>query len=166
MVDVREVIEDIKEQAVKASLPAVPEVLDALEQIEFGTYVEDSLRAMARAREAVEELDRVAVRVARLHGLSWEEIGEELGLTRQGARYRYGRNDLAELDQLDELHDAERQALMSEIKLAMARDKAEGRDRAGDATQQMTEKLMALISEQVSRRSQLVRELRTRDGVR
>jgi hypothetical protein len=165
-VDVREVIEDMKELALKASLPAVPEVLEALEQVEFGTYVEDSLRAMARAREAVEELDRVAVRVARLHGLSWEEIGEELGLTRQGARYRYGRNDLAELDQLDELHDAERQALMSEIKLAMARDKAEGRDRAGDAMQQTTERLMALISEQVNRRSQLVRELRTRDGAR
>jgi hypothetical protein len=52
------------------------------------------LDAARRLREAAERLEQVQVDAARQAGLTWAEIGQIYGLTKQGAqqRFRPGRN--------------------------------------------------------------------------
>lgn len=55
--------------------------------------LEELATARADARRVVNELDgeiRVAVEHLRVDGASWVEVGRALGISRQGARQRYG----------------------------------------------------------------------------
>ncbi len=57
-------------------------------------YVETSagvetLRELAFTRRTVDQLTRIAVADARAGGLSWQEIGDALGITRQAAHERF-----------------------------------------------------------------------------
>ncbi|MFE3602644.1 helix-turn-helix domain-containing protein [Streptomyces sp. NPDC059142] len=49
------------------------------------------LRAVAALRRLLERLESVQVRSARNHGWSWQEIADELGVTRQAAHKKHGR---------------------------------------------------------------------------
>lgn len=49
----------------------------------------DALGALHEAEEAVQGELEAQVRLARAEGRSWTEIGDALGITRQGARQRY-----------------------------------------------------------------------------
>ena len=60
------------------------------EVITVGPEVLIELRAAAAARRDAEGRAEGAVIVARRAGLSWGVIGAQLGITRQGARQRYG----------------------------------------------------------------------------
>lgn len=50
------------------------------------------LRAVAALRRLLEQLEAVQVRSARAKGWSWQEIAVELGVSRQAAHKKYGRN--------------------------------------------------------------------------
>lgn len=55
---------------------------------------DDPRAALAAARElrrAAERAEATVVRRARLQGLAWAEIAEQLGVTRQAVHKRYGR---------------------------------------------------------------------------
>lgn len=52
----------------------------------------DGLLAARRLREAAEILEDVAVKDARAARLTWSEIGEVFGLTKQGAQQRFKRS--------------------------------------------------------------------------
>jgi alkylation response protein AidB-like acyl-CoA dehydrogenase len=52
-------------------------------------YVEGVAAACVAVKTARECLDE-AVRLARLHGVTWSEIGAELGVSRQAAFQRFG----------------------------------------------------------------------------
>jgi hypothetical protein len=47
--------------------------------------------AASRAAQAVHELTREAVSIARDQGATWTDIGDVLGTTRQAAQQRFGR---------------------------------------------------------------------------
>ncbi|MEE1804523.1 helix-turn-helix domain-containing protein [Streptomyces sp. NPDC059096] len=49
------------------------------------------LRAVAALRRLLERLESVQVRSARNQGWSWQEIADELGVTRQAAHKKHGR---------------------------------------------------------------------------
>jgi hypothetical protein len=52
----------------------------------------DPLKEIARLKRLEDETDELlvkAVRLARVHGLSWYKIGPALGISRQGAEKRY-----------------------------------------------------------------------------
>ncbi|MGC5346774.1 helix-turn-helix domain-containing protein [Streptomyces sp. DT24] len=49
------------------------------------------LRAVAALRRLLERLEAVHVRSARAQGWSWQEIAAELGVSRQAAHKKYGR---------------------------------------------------------------------------
>ncbi|PXY31950.1 sigma factor-like helix-turn-helix DNA-binding protein [Prauserella muralis] len=49
------------------------------------------LRAVAALRRLLERLEAVQVRSARVHGWSWQEIAEELGVSKQAVHKKYGR---------------------------------------------------------------------------
>lgn len=51
----------------------------------------DALGDVAKVRADLDEWLRMIVGEARVGGASWQEIGDALGLTRQGAQQRYGR---------------------------------------------------------------------------
>lgn len=122
-------LEEVMEMARESGFPALPEVADALDALYGWTNPDwrEVFAATQHAKEAIEHLEREAVRLARLDGLSWEEIGDELDITGQGARKRYARPDLEELEALDELHEAETEAIRAEMKLASARARNEMR---------------------------------------
>ncbi|CAM5271341.1 HTH domain-containing protein [Streptomyces hirsutus] len=50
------------------------------------------LRAVAALRRLLEQLEAVQVRNARNHGWSWQEIANELGVSRQAVHKKYGRH--------------------------------------------------------------------------
>jgi hypothetical protein len=50
------------------------------------------LRAVAALRQLVERLEALQVDNARRHGWSWEEIGKALGVSKQAAHKKHGRN--------------------------------------------------------------------------
>ncbi|RKT79329.1 hypothetical protein DFJ68_2796 [Terracoccus luteus] len=55
---------------------------------------DDPRAALVAARElrrAAERAEATVVRRARLQGLAWSEIAEQLGVTRQAVHKRYGR---------------------------------------------------------------------------
>jgi pyrroloquinoline quinone (PQQ) biosynthesis protein C len=49
------------------------------------------LRAVLAVRRLSERLEAHQVAVARGHGLSWQQIGDALGMTRQSIHAKYGR---------------------------------------------------------------------------
>ena len=51
----------------------------------------DRLAAIARAKAEIAREEAAAVRFARVHGLSWAEIGTVLGVSRQALHKRFGR---------------------------------------------------------------------------
>jgi len=48
------------------------------------------LRAVAALRRLLEQLEALQVRSAREQGWSWQEIGAELGVSRQAAHKKHG----------------------------------------------------------------------------
>ncbi|GAA4663955.1 HTH domain-containing protein [Streptomyces buecherae] len=50
------------------------------------------LRAVAALRRLVEQLEAVQVRGARARGWSWQEIANELGVSRQAVHKKHGRH--------------------------------------------------------------------------
>ena len=51
--------------------------------------IEQGLEAIVAARGALDSLERMLVARAREHGATWSELGEPLGLSKQGARRRH-----------------------------------------------------------------------------
>ncbi|WP_436774515.1 HTH domain-containing protein [Yinghuangia sp. YIM S09857] len=49
------------------------------------------LRAVAALRRLLEQLEAVQVRSARNQGWSWQEIAQELGVSRQAVHKKHGR---------------------------------------------------------------------------
>ncbi|KIF76656.1 hypothetical protein QR77_27855 [Streptomyces sp. 150FB] len=49
------------------------------------------LRAVAALRRLLENLEAVQVRSARRQGWSWQDIADELGVSRQAAHKKHGR---------------------------------------------------------------------------
>jgi DNA-directed RNA polymerase specialized sigma24 family protein len=50
------------------------------------------LRAVAALRRLLERLEAVQVRSARAQGWSWQEIAEELGVSKQAVHKKHGRH--------------------------------------------------------------------------
>lgn len=48
------------------------------------------LRSLVTMREAIARAEYDAVQLARAAGATWEAIGDELGISRQAARRKYG----------------------------------------------------------------------------
>jgi hypothetical protein len=57
------------------------------------TPVHRALRELLELRRTLDSVEDALVRTARLEGSSWTAIGEDLGLTRQGARRRHLEHD-------------------------------------------------------------------------
>jgi hypothetical protein len=51
--------------------------------------IAQGLEAIVAARGALDSLERTLVARAREHGATWSELGELLGLSKQGARRRH-----------------------------------------------------------------------------
>lgn len=173
-------LEDVLEVVQKSDFPALTAVAEALAALHGWTFHwSDVFEATRRAREAVEHLEREAVRWARLDHLSWEDIGEELRISGAGARKRYartGRDDLEELDALDDFHEAETKAFFAELQLASARARNELRAMF-DTKEQLEQavmdrvmkdegygaRMMQLIDVHLEARRELVRRLEEDD---
>ncbi len=48
------------------------------------------LRAVVALRRLLDQLERIQVRNARVHGWSWQAIAEVLGVSRQAVHKKYG----------------------------------------------------------------------------
>jgi hypothetical protein len=68
----------------------IAKALDALADAEAPLARLDAAR---RAREAAEALERANIDAARDAGLTWAEIGQVYGLTKQGAQQRFRNGD-------------------------------------------------------------------------
>lgn len=64
-------------------------VAKALEDLQRAKTPAKRLDAARRAREAADKVERANVEAARAAGLTWAEIGEVYGLTKQGAQQRF-----------------------------------------------------------------------------
>ena len=51
----------------------------------------EGLRAVAALRALLERVERVQVQSARDRGLSWQDIADELGVSKQAVHQKYGR---------------------------------------------------------------------------
>lgn len=60
----------------------------------------DALEWLGQANSRTDELIALAVAGLRAQGVSWELIGEALGITRQAAWQRFGRQDAFTADRL------------------------------------------------------------------
>lgn len=49
------------------------------------------LRAVGALRRLAEQVEAAQVAAARAHGWSWEQIGDALGVSRQSAHAKYGK---------------------------------------------------------------------------
>ena len=52
---------------------------------------EVGLRAVAALRRLLERLEAIHVDGARTHGLSWQEIADELGVSKQAVHKKHGK---------------------------------------------------------------------------
>jgi hypothetical protein len=50
----------------------------------------DVLRDLADTRRRLDQLEHSVVALLRANGATWEQIGEELGMSRQNAQRRFG----------------------------------------------------------------------------
>lgn len=115
-----ELVEELEELQV----PAVPALLDVWIKAAYGgSYWDEILSGVVRAREGVEDFERLIVKWARLDGETWADVASALGLSRQGAQKRYGFSGSSELDALENVHQAERELLMQQMKLRAARER-------------------------------------------
>ena len=157
--DLDELLEDLRKRATEADLPAVPELLAAIEEFRLGLDWdwdwETILAKVAAAREAVDQFERTVVRSARLEGETWDSIADGLNSNRHTVRYRYGRNDLEELDRLDQAHDAESQVALSRLRALQARGVTDP-----GQLEQAIRAYLELSSRHLRERSEMERELR------
>jgi predicted transcriptional regulator len=51
----------------------------------------EGLRAVAALRRLLERVERIQVQSARDRGYPWQQIAEELGVTKQAVHQRYGK---------------------------------------------------------------------------
>jgi len=51
----------------------------------------EGLRAVAALRRLLERVERIQVESARDRGLSWRDIADELGVSKQAVHQKYGR---------------------------------------------------------------------------
>jgi predicted transcriptional regulator len=51
----------------------------------------EGLRAVAALRALLERVERIQVQSARDRGMSWQEIAEQLGVSKQAVHQKYGR---------------------------------------------------------------------------
>jgi DNA-directed RNA polymerase specialized sigma24 family protein len=51
----------------------------------------EGLRAVAALRALLERVERIQVQSARDRGMSWQEIAEQLGVSKQAVHQRYGK---------------------------------------------------------------------------
>ena len=51
----------------------------------------EGLRAVAALRTLLERVERIQVQSARDRGLSWQEIAEQLGVSKQAVHQKHGR---------------------------------------------------------------------------
>ena len=51
----------------------------------------EGLRAVAALRRLLERVERIQVESARGRGLTWQEIADELGVSKQAVHQKYGR---------------------------------------------------------------------------
>jgi hypothetical protein len=72
-----------------ASKNPVKRISAALSAFEVADRPMSRLDAARRLREAAEELEAAQVEAARKAGVTWIEIGECYGLTKQGAQQRF-----------------------------------------------------------------------------
>ena len=72
-----------------ASKSLVKRILAALGALDAADGPISRLQAARRLREAAEELETAQVEAARKAGVTWVEIGECYGLTKQGAQQRF-----------------------------------------------------------------------------
>jgi hypothetical protein len=61
----------------------------ALDDLGSTTHPKSRLVVARRLREAADRLEQAQVDAARAAGLTWAEIGEVYGLTKQGAQQRF-----------------------------------------------------------------------------
>lgn len=54
----------------------------------------EGLRAVAALRRLLERVERIHVESARGRGLTWQEIADELGVSKQAVHQKYGRRRL------------------------------------------------------------------------
>jgi hypothetical protein len=155
----RDELYDLVEAAENLSLPVVPEALAALDELHWGTAWERAFAALAALQAAVRELERSAARMAQIDGKSWQKIGGYLGLTAQGARKRHGLNHLDELDALDELHDAEMQALCRQVRLKAIRARSSSDRTADDSSVSVPQDDWQEVMEHIQRHARARREL-------
>jgi hypothetical protein len=72
-----------------SSKSLVKRILAALGALDAADGPISRLQAARRLREAAEELETAQVEAARKAGVTWIEIGECYGLTKQGAQQRF-----------------------------------------------------------------------------
>ena len=72
-----------------ASKSPVKRILAALGALDVADGPMSRLQAARRLREAADELEAAQVEAARKAGVTWIEIGECYGLTKQGAQQRF-----------------------------------------------------------------------------
>jgi len=72
-----------------ASKSLVKRILAALGALDAADGPVSRLQAARRLREAAEELETAQVEAARKAGVTWIEIGECYGLTKQGAQQKF-----------------------------------------------------------------------------
>jgi len=72
-----------------ATKSLVKRILAALGALDVADEPVSRLEAARRLREAAEELEAAQVVAARKAGVTWNEIGECYGLTKQGAQQRF-----------------------------------------------------------------------------
>jgi hypothetical protein len=53
----------------------------------------EGLRAVAALRRLLERVERIHVESARDRGYSWQQIAEELGVTKQAVHQRHGKRE-------------------------------------------------------------------------
>jgi hypothetical protein len=70
--------------------PHAKRIAKAIEALTSAKTPTARLDAARRAREAAEALERASIENARGAGLTWAEIGDVYGLTKQGAQQRFG----------------------------------------------------------------------------
>jgi DNA-directed RNA polymerase specialized sigma24 family protein len=76
-------------------LTAVSSYLDEMEDVQdLATRVasedpSEGLRAVAALRRLLERVERIHVESARARGVTWQEIADELGVSKQAVHQRY-----------------------------------------------------------------------------
>lgn len=167
MADLIADLDTILDVAHSRNLPVIQEAARALiTAVSPDTRPEELLTEIGRVTQAAHDLERAMVRRARMEGLSWDDIGDKLGVSGPGARKRYGSNDLEDLDRLDALHDAELQALRSEIELRKLRDPRLQDPRNTETQAAMSEmfpRMLELVSSYGEQRRELIARLDRRE---